>query len=78
MVEYGADQRGAPRVVLLGGGVFMNRLLTARATELLKAAGHAVYIHRSVPPNDACIALGQAVIAGRAAKTPEVACLVQV
>ena len=51
--------------VVLSGGVFQNRYLTERAVSLLEAEGHAVFLHREVPPNDGGLALGQAVIAGR-------------
>ncbi|MCX7682562.1 MAG: carbamoyltransferase HypF [Anaerolineae bacterium] len=50
--------------VALSGGVFQNVTLTGKAMALLEEAGFTVYVHRLVPPNDACIALGQAVIAG--------------
>jgi hydrogenase maturation protein HypF len=50
--------------VALSGGVFQNVALLGRALPLLQEAGFTVYIHRLVPPNDACISLGQAVIAG--------------
>jgi hydrogenase maturation protein HypF len=47
----------------LSGGVFKNVTLLARTLELLRGAGFQVYIHHLVPPNDAGISLGQAVIA---------------
>lgn len=47
----------------LTGGCFQNRLLTERAFALLKKAGFNVLLHEAVPPNDAGIALGQAVAA---------------
>jgi hydrogenase maturation protein HypF len=50
--------------VVLSGGVFQNTTLLARALPRLVEAGFTVHTHRLVPPNDACIALGQAVIAG--------------
>jgi hydrogenase maturation protein HypF len=55
--EMGLDE------VALSGGVFQNVTLLGRATLLLREAGFTVYTHRLVPPNDACISLGQAVVA---------------
>jgi len=49
--------------VALSGGVFQNRLLTAKAVDGLTAAGFRVFTHRQVPCNDGGISLGQAVIA---------------
>jgi len=48
----------------LTGGCFQNKLLTEKATCLLKEKGFDVLTHGSVPPNDGGIALGQAVCAG--------------
>lgn len=50
-------------VVVLSGGVFMNRYLVEHALEALEAAGFTAAINRDVPPNDGCISLGQAVVA---------------
>ncbi|MBN1976739.1 MAG: carbamoyltransferase HypF [Anaerolineae bacterium] len=50
--------------VALSGGVFQNVTLLGKTLPLLRESGFTVYIHRLVPPNDACISLGQAVIAG--------------
>jgi len=49
--------------VALSGGVFQNVTLLGKAVPLLQEAGFTVYIHRLVPPNDACISLGQAMVA---------------
>lgn len=49
--------------VVLSGGVFQNRLLTARVKELLDRKDFKVYTHSNVPTNDAGIAVGQAAIA---------------
>ncbi len=46
--------------VVLSGGCFQNRLLTAQTATLLQEAGFRVYIHEKVPPNDGGLALGQA------------------
>jgi hydrogenase maturation protein HypF len=50
--------------VALSGGVFQNALLTGLVRRSLEADGFTVLAHRSVPPNDGGLALGQAVIAG--------------
>jgi hydrogenase maturation protein HypF len=49
--------------VALSGGVFQNVTLLGMALPLLREAGFTVYIHHLVPPNDACVSLGQAVVA---------------
>ena len=49
--------------VVLSGGVFQNVALLAKTVPLLREAGFTIYTHRLVPPNDACISLGQAVVA---------------
>jgi hydrogenase maturation protein HypF len=46
--------------IALSGGVFQNAYLLQRLEERLAAMGLQVYSHVEVPPNDACIALGQA------------------
>lgn len=58
------DETGLNEVAL-SGGVFQNVTLLERTVEFLQEAGFTVYIHRLVPPNDAGISLGHAVIAGR-------------
>ena len=55
-------QRGIGTVAL-SGGVFQNRLLQDSLVTRLRADGFEVLVHTRVPPNDAGIALGQAVIA---------------
>ena len=50
--------------VALSGGCFQNRLLTEACAARLRQAGFDVLLHRQVPPNDGCISLGQAVVAG--------------
>jgi len=64
MVEYGLS-KSSERVVALSGGVFMNRILTDLVVADLEKRGLEVLIHRQTPPNDGCISLGQAVVAGR-------------
>ncbi len=49
------------RTVGLTGGCFQNRLLTERASALLRERGLNVLLHSAVPPNDGGLALGQAV-----------------
>lgn len=50
-------------LVGLSGGVFQNGLLLKMTTAKLRDAGYRVLSHRQVPPNDAGISLGQAVLA---------------
>jgi hydrogenase maturation protein HypF len=64
MIEYGFA-RHSGRVVALTGGVFMNRLLHERLVARITGAGARVALHRMTPPNDGCVAFGQAVAAGR-------------
>lgn len=59
-----SSRSGVTRVVLSGGG-FQNRLLTAEMYQRLGKKGLTVFSHQVVPPNDGGLALGQAVIAGR-------------
>jgi hydrogenase maturation protein HypF len=49
--------------VALSGGVFQNVTLLGMVLPLLDEAGFTVYTHRLVPPNDACVSLGQAMVA---------------
>lgn len=49
--------------VALSGGVFQNRLLTELLGGMLEERGVRLLVHRLLPPNDACISYGQAVIA---------------
>jgi hydrogenase maturation protein HypF len=66
-----AMRANLPRVVL-SGGCFQNRYLTAGAIEALQDAGLTPYRHQRVPPNDGGVSLGQAVIAAsRIANQPE-------
>jgi hydrogenase maturation protein HypF len=49
--------------VALSGGVWQNKTLLSKTTQLLMDDGFAVFLHRQVPTNDGGIALGQAAIA---------------
>jgi hydrogenase maturation protein HypF len=64
MVEYGLS-RSPLRRVGLSGGVFMNKILHRMLSAELGALGLDVLVHGQTPPNDGCIAFGQAVAAGR-------------
>ena len=49
--------------VALSGGVFMNRLVLAGIRTRIEEAGLTVLLPREMPPNDGCIAYGQAAVA---------------
>ncbi len=49
--------------VALSGGCMVNRLLFSLLREGLESRGFTVYANRELPPNDGCIAYGQAVVA---------------
>jgi len=65
--------RGLERVVL-SGGVFQNRLLSEMVYTALANQGLQVFTHRLSPPNDGCIALGQAAVAGWKLKEKQTLC----
>ena len=54
--------------VALSGGVWQNMLLLRQTGSMLKEDGFSVLTHRQTPPNDGCIALGQAMIANQQLK----------
>jgi hydrogenase maturation protein HypF len=52
--------RWSCRTVALSGGVMQNLTLARELPQMLTDKGLCVLTHRAVPPNDACISLGQA------------------
>lgn len=62
MICFGLEST-ARKTVALSGGVFMNRILNDLLVPRVQEMGIECLIHRSTPPNDGCIALGQAVVA---------------
>ncbi|MFJ9419893.1 carbamoyltransferase HypF [Streptomyces sp. NPDC101227] len=65
-----ARERTGLDTVALTGGVFANTLLAGTTARLLRRDGLTVLRHRRVPPNDGGLALGQLVVAARAAGGP--------
>lgn len=57
-----ARSTGIPRVVL-GGGCFLNRILSNEVRRRLEAEGLSVHTASQVPPNDGGLSLGQAWVA---------------
>jgi hydrogenase maturation protein HypF len=64
MIVTMARQTGEKRVVL-SGGCFQNKMLLERTIQRLLAEGFQPYWHRTIPPNDGGIALGQIMAALR-------------
>jgi len=54
------------RVAALSGGCFQNAVLLSLVMKKLASLGLEVLTHARVPPNDGCIALGQAAVAAAA------------
>jgi hydrogenase maturation protein HypF len=67
LVDAVADLAGRLRAskVVLGGGCFQNRILTAWTLERLRADGLSAYHAQRIPPNDGGLAVGQAAIASQ-------------
>lgn len=61
-VQRAAGRAGIEHVAL-GGGCFLNNILTPALTESLTACGLSVLTAQQLPPNDGAISLGQASIA---------------
>ena len=57
------QKNSSVHTVALSGGVWQNQFLLNRTLKSLAQLGFTVLIHRQLPPNDGCIALGQALVA---------------
>lgn len=64
LMAFRTSERTGVKIVGLTGGCFMNRILSNGLTEKLIESGIRVLEHKHIPPNDACISLGQAVSGG--------------
>lgn len=51
------------RTVVLAGGVFMNRYIAEHSLRALEQAGYTAVMNCDLPPNDAGVSFGQAVVA---------------
>jgi hydrogenase maturation protein HypF len=59
VVQKIRNRRGI-REAALSGGTFQNQYLQRSCIDMLRREGLQVYVNRAMPPNDACISLGQA------------------
>lgn len=66
-----AARAGGRETVALTGGCFQNRWLLQQCADALQGAGFRPLWPQRIPPNDGGLALGQAVIARRAAEPAE-------
>jgi hydrogenase maturation protein HypF len=67
LVQAAVEARNTTGIDTIGltGGCFMNRLLEKGVADALEKQGNfKVLTHSFTPPNDGCVSLGQAVIAG--------------
>ena len=62
IVDLADRERDASQTVALSGGVFQNALLLRLTLKGLHAKGLQVITHRTVPPNDGGVALGQLMV----------------
>jgi hydrogenase maturation protein HypF len=74
LVEHARAGTGLDTVAL-SGGVLQNTVLLGLLADQLGARGCTVLTHSRVPPNDAGISLGQAVVAAARDREPAALCL---
>ncbi len=69
-VELSNEIRKADGIhtIALSGGVWQNRFLLEHSAAALQKEGFTVLLHRRLPPNDGCIAVGQIMVAKNTAK----------